>query len=238
MISFKSAPNDLKTTALMTYSGAVAIANASAKETNILDRHVVPLDDEDSLSLRRVDTICNQPGAYPNAPDDQMFLRPNSCIAFVVASIDFDGVAVPCNLGSLCEVCECREWLPPVPLARSLQVCQEALPRSWGEQASRVRALDTARAVSHRNRCVFCMLTLIGSSRGTTHRRQAAASQLDSNKDAQRSASGVALSTLVILGASVTGLAVARDAHRHGLRSVVVDSSDGPGTADAPRPLR
>jgi predicted ATP-grasp superfamily ATP-dependent carboligase len=54
-------------------------------------------------------------------------------------------------------------------------------------------------------------------------------SELDSNKDAQWSASGVALSTLVILGASITGLAVARDAHRHGLRSVVVDSSDGPG---------
>jgi len=33
----------------------------------------------------------------------------------------------------------------------------------------------------------------------------------------------------VILGASITGLAVARDAHRHGLRAVVVDSTDGPG---------
>ena len=32
----------------------------------------------------------------------------------------------------------------------------------------------------------------------------------------------------MILGASITGLAVARDAHRHGLRSVVVDSDDGP----------
>lgn len=37
------------------------------------------------------------------------------------------------------------------------------------------------------------------------------------------------MSTLVILGASITGLAVARDAHRHGLRSVVVDTTDGPG---------
>ena len=37
------------------------------------------------------------------------------------------------------------------------------------------------------------------------------------------------MSTLVILGASITGLAVARDAHRHGLRSVVVDTADGPG---------
>ena len=37
------------------------------------------------------------------------------------------------------------------------------------------------------------------------------------------------MSTLVILGASITGLAVARDAHRHGLRSVVVDFTDGPG---------
>ncbi len=36
------------------------------------------------------------------------------------------------------------------------------------------------------------------------------------------------MSTLVILGASITGLAVARDAHRHGLRAVVVDSEDGP----------
>ena len=36
------------------------------------------------------------------------------------------------------------------------------------------------------------------------------------------------MSTLAILGASITGLAVARDAHRHGLRSVVVDSEDGP----------
>jgi predicted ATP-grasp superfamily ATP-dependent carboligase len=33
---------------------------------------------------------------------------------------------------------------------------------------------------------------------------------------------------LVILGASVTALAVGRDAHRHGLRPVVVDSEDGP----------
>ena len=33
----------------------------------------------------------------------------------------------------------------------------------------------------------------------------------------------------MILGASITGLAVARDAHRHGLRAVVVDSADGPG---------
>ena len=39
---------------------------------------------------------------------------------------------------------------------------------------------------------------------------------------------GYALSTLVILGASITGLAVARDAHRHGLHPVVVDSVDGP----------
>jgi len=34
---------------------------------------------------------------------------------------------------------------------------------------------------------------------------------------------------LVILGASITGLAVARDAHQHGLRAVIVDSEDGPG---------
>ena len=33
----------------------------------------------------------------------------------------------------------------------------------------------------------------------------------------------------MILGASITGLAVARDAHRHGLRAVIVDSADGPG---------
>ena len=38
-----------------------------------------------------------------------------------------------------------------------------------------------------------------------------------------------ALSTLVILGASTTGLAVARDAHRHGLCPVVIDLEDGPG---------
>lgn len=37
------------------------------------------------------------------------------------------------------------------------------------------------------------------------------------------------MSTLVILGASITGLAVARDAHDHGLRPVVVDSERGPG---------
>ena len=37
------------------------------------------------------------------------------------------------------------------------------------------------------------------------------------------------MSTLVILGASITGLAVARDAHQHGLRAVVVDSEEGPG---------
>ena len=36
------------------------------------------------------------------------------------------------------------------------------------------------------------------------------------------------MSTLVILGASITGLAVARDAHRHRLRPIVVDSEDGP----------
>lgn len=36
------------------------------------------------------------------------------------------------------------------------------------------------------------------------------------------------MSTLVILGASITALAVARDAHRHGLQPVVVDSEDGP----------
>ena len=41
--------------------------------------------------------------------------------------------------------------------------------------------------------------------------------------------STVALSTLVILGASITGLAVARDAHQHGLRPIVVDSEDGSG---------
>jgi len=34
---------------------------------------------------------------------------------------------------------------------------------------------------------------------------------------------------LVILGASITGLAVARDAHQHGLRAVIVDSEEGPG---------
>ena len=34
---------------------------------------------------------------------------------------------------------------------------------------------------------------------------------------------------MVILGASITGLAVARDAHQHGLRAVIVDSEDGPG---------
>ena len=37
------------------------------------------------------------------------------------------------------------------------------------------------------------------------------------------------MSTLVILGASITGLAVARDAHRHRLHPVVVDYEDGPG---------
>lgn len=42
------------------------------------------------------------------------------------------------------------------------------------------------------------------------------------------SEAGAVLSTLVILGASTTALAVARDAHRHGLRPVVVDSQDGP----------
>ncbi len=40
--------------------------------------------------------------------------------------------------------------------------------------------------------------------------------------------SSAALSTLVILGASITALAVARDAHRYGLRPLVVDSQDGP----------
>jgi predicted ATP-grasp superfamily ATP-dependent carboligase len=40
--------------------------------------------------------------------------------------------------------------------------------------------------------------------------------------------STAALSTLVILGASITGLAVARDAYQHGLRPVVLDSEDGP----------
>lgn len=40
--------------------------------------------------------------------------------------------------------------------------------------------------------------------------------------------SSAALSTLVILGASITALAVARDAHRYGLRPVIVDSHDGP----------
>ena len=39
----------------------------------------------------------------------------------------------------------------------------------------------------------------------------------------------LALSSLVILGASITGLAVARDAHEHGLRPIVIDSEDGPG---------
>lgn len=34
---------------------------------------------------------------------------------------------------------------------------------------------------------------------------------------------------MVILGASITGLAVGRDAHRHALRPLVVDSEDGPG---------
>lgn len=37
------------------------------------------------------------------------------------------------------------------------------------------------------------------------------------------------MSTLVILGASITGLAVARDAHRHGMRAIVADCVDGPG---------
>ena len=36
------------------------------------------------------------------------------------------------------------------------------------------------------------------------------------------------LDTLVILGSSITGLAVARDAHAHGLRPVVVDTEPGP----------
>ena len=36
------------------------------------------------------------------------------------------------------------------------------------------------------------------------------------------------LDTLVILGSSITGLAVARDAHAHGLRPVVVDTDAGP----------
>ena len=37
------------------------------------------------------------------------------------------------------------------------------------------------------------------------------------------------MSTLVVLGASITGLAVARDAYQHGLRPIVVDAEDGPG---------
>lgn len=40
--------------------------------------------------------------------------------------------------------------------------------------------------------------------------------------------SGYALSTLVILGASITALAVARDAYKHQLCPVVIDSDDGP----------
>ena len=49
------------------------------------------------------------------------------------------------------------------------------------------------------------------------------------NKTPSRDSIEVAFSTLVILGASITGLAVARDAHRHGLRTIVLDSADGPG---------
>ncbi len=55
--------------------------------------------------------------------------------------------------------------------------------------------------------------------------------QADTNGAVLKSASldsAVPLSTLVILGASATGLAVARDAHRHGLCAVVADREDGP----------
>ena len=74
------------------------------------------------------------------------------------------------------------------------------------------------------------MLTLIGQLPvGASAPDESQLSELDSNIRRLADRFGVALSTLVILGASITGLAVARDAHRHGLRSVVVDSADGPG---------
>lgn len=56
--------------------------------------------------------------------------------------------------------------------------------------------------------------------------RRADANALSSNQASCDSSS--ALSTLVILGASITALAVARDAYRHGLRPIVIDSDNGP----------
>ena len=100
LISFESALDHPEPTSFKSYAGAVAIPYACAKKSEILNCHVTALYDKDSLSFSRL-TICHQPGACANAANDQVVLRPNSGIAFVVASIDFDGVAVPCNLGSL-----------------------------------------------------------------------------------------------------------------------------------------
>ena len=73
------------------------------------------------------------------------------------------------------------------------------------------------------------MLTFIEHRDGlTASAGQVAILCVIATKTPSEPASGVVLSTLVILGASITGLAVARDAHRHGLQAIVVDSEDGP----------
>ena len=79
--------------AFLADSGAVAIRDAAAGEFDVLDGGIVTADDPDRFLLRAL-SICREMGHAVHAADGEVVCGPDGDVAWIIAGVDPDGVAI------------------------------------------------------------------------------------------------------------------------------------------------